>query len=110
VVDGQTYYAYRAYGPPEILEDFVLDAGYVALREATLSYDFRPKILSKTHFKTATFSIVARNLLYIYRNPEFKVMGISPETAFAPTAAAQGFENTTMPTVRSLGFNLAFSF
>jgi hypothetical protein len=108
VVNGTRYYAYRVYN--NIDEEFVLDAGYVALREATLGYDFRPKILSKTPFKTATFSVVGRNLLYIYRNPQFKVMGISPETAFAPTAAAQGFENTTMPTTRSIGFNLNFSF
>ncbi|MEP6596391.1 MAG: hypothetical protein ABJA71_10625, partial [Ginsengibacter sp.] len=108
VVNGTRYYAYRVYN--QIDEEFVLDAGYVALREATLSYDFRPKILSKTPFKTATFSVVGRNILYIYRNPQFKVMGISPETAFSPTAAAQGFENTTMPTTRSIGFNLNFSF
>ena len=108
VVNATKYYAYRVYN--NIDEEFVLDAGYVALREATLSYDFRPRILSKTPFKSATFSVVARNLFYIYRNPQFKVMGVSPETAFSPTAAAQGFENTTMPTTRNIGFNLNFSF
>jgi hypothetical protein len=108
VVVGTKYYAYRSWS--NISEEFVLDASYVSLREATLSYDFRPKILSKTPFKTATLSAVARNLFYIYRNPEFKVMGISPEAAFSPTASAQGFENTTMPSTRSIGFNLGLSF
>lgn len=108
VVVGTKYYAYRSWS--DISEEFVLDASYVSLREATLSYEFRPRLLSKTAFKTATFSVVGRNLFYLYRNPEFKVMGISPETAFSPTAAAQGFENTTMPTTRSMGFNLNFSF
>lgn len=108
VVPAQKYYAYRTWS--DITEEFVIDAGYVALREATLGYDFRPKILSKTPFKTATFSVVGRNLLYIHRDPQFKEMGISPETAFAPTAAAQGYENSSMPTTRSIGFNLSFTF
>jgi len=108
VVVGTKYYAYRTWS--DISEEFVLDASYVSFREATLSYDFRPKILSRTPFKTVTFSVVGRNLFYLYRDPQFKVMGISPEAAFAPTAAAQGFENTTMPTTRSIGFNLNFSF
>ncbi len=108
VVLAQTYYAYRAWN--DIHEEFVIDASYVALREATLSYDFRPKILSKTPFKTATLSVVGRNLLYIYRDPQFKEMGISPESAFAPIAAAQGYELYTMPRTRSIGFNLSFSF
>ncbi|MEO6327563.1 MAG: SusC/RagA family TonB-linked outer membrane protein [Ginsengibacter sp.] len=102
------YYAYRSWNG--IQEEFVIDADYVALREASLSYDFKPKFLSKAGFKTVTFSIVGRNLLYLYRDPQFKVMGVSPETAFAPTAYAQGYQASNLPTTRSLGFNLSFSF
>jgi TonB-linked SusC/RagA family outer membrane protein len=104
----EQYYAYQSW--LGINEAFVIDADYAALREATIGYEFKPKILSKTPFKTATFSVVGRNLFYLYRNPQFKVMGISPESAFAPTAAAQGYEAISMPTTRSFGFNLSLSF
>jgi len=108
VVNGQLYYAQKAWG--NIGEEFVIDADYVALREASLSYNFKPALLSRTPFNSIQFSIVGRNLLYLYRDPEVKLMGISPETAFAPTAAAQGYEFASTPTTRSLGFNLSFTF
>ncbi|MEP7107944.1 MAG: SusC/RagA family TonB-linked outer membrane protein [Ferruginibacter sp.] len=108
VVFAEQYYAYQSW--TGLNEAFVINADCVSLREATLGYEFRPKILSKMHFKTAIFSIVGRNLLYLYRDPKFKIMGISPETAFAPTAAAQGYEAITMPTTRSIGLNLSLSF
>lgn len=101
----QNYYAYRAWG--QIHEDFVINAEYVALRQATLSYDFNLKRLKRTPFKSASLSIVGRNLFYLYRDPQFRTMGISPEAAFAPTAAAQGYEAYTMPATRSIGVNLA---
>jgi hypothetical protein len=104
----EQYYAYQSW--LGINEAFVIDADYAALREATIGYEFKPKLLSKTPFKTATFSVVGRNLFYLYRDPQFKVMGISPESAFAPTAAAQGYEAISMPTTRSFGFNLSLSF
>ncbi len=107
-VGRQNYYALRAWN--SIGEEFVLDASYVSLREASLSYEFASSLLSKTPFKSARLSIVGRNLAYLYRDPEFKAMGISPETAFAPTAAAQGYEAQGLPTTRSIGFNLSLSF
>lgn len=104
----QNYYAYRAW--LQIHQYFVTDASYVALRQATLSYDFTPASLKKTPFKTASLSVVGRNLLYLYRDPMFKLMDVSPEAAFAPTAAAQGYEAFTMPATRSIGINLALGF
>ncbi len=107
VVIGQAYYAQQAWG--NIGEEFVLDADYIALREASIGYDFNQKILSRTPFKTARFSIVGRNLFYLQRDDEVKSMGISPEAAFAPTAAAQGYEFSSVPSTRSIGFNLSLS-
>ncbi|MCC7523291.1 MAG: SusC/RagA family TonB-linked outer membrane protein [Chitinophagaceae bacterium] len=104
----QNYYAYRAW--LQVHEDFVVDASYVALRQATLSYDFNSSTLKGTPFKTASISVVGRNLLYLYRDPQFKLMDVSPEAAFAPTAAAQGYEAFTMPATRSIGINLALGF
>ena len=102
------YYAPRAWS--NIGEEFVIDADYVALREVTLGYVFKSSTLKKTPFSSAKLSIVGRNLLYIYRDPEFKSMGIAPESAFNTSSAAQGLETFALPTTRSLGINLALSF
>ncbi|MEQ6119662.1 SusC/RagA family TonB-linked outer membrane protein [Reichenbachiella sp. MALMAid0571] len=104
----QNRFAQLSWG--NIGEEFVLDATYVSLREVTLGYSLSKSILSKTPFNSAKFSVVGRNLLYLYRDAKFEEMGIAPESAFAPTAAAQGYEAFSMPTTRSLGFNLSLTF
>ena len=104
----QDYYANRAWGG--IGEEFVIDADYVALREATIGYDFGHAVFKKGIFSSARFSVVGRNLFYLYRDPQFKLMGVSPETAFAPSAQAQGYEARGIPTTRSIGLNLSLSF
>lgn len=108
VVAGQAYYAQKAWG--NIGEEFVLNSDYVSLREASLGYQFSPSLLRKTPFTKIELSIVGRNLLYLYRDPKVALMNISPETAFAPTAAAQGYEFASIPTTRSVGVNLSVSF
>jgi TonB-linked SusC/RagA family outer membrane protein len=109
VIVASDYYA--GQGPwGGIDQTMVINADYVALREATLSYDLGSSLFKKTVFRTARLSVVGRNLFYLYRDPQFKLMDISPETAFSPTAAAQGFEARGIPTTRSLGLNLSFSF
>lgn len=110
VLLAQDYYALQ--GPwTDIGETCVIDADYVALREASLSYNFgQLPLLKRSVLKSAKLSLVARNLFYLYRDPQFKLMGISPETAFNTTTAAQGVEMLSVPTTRSLGFNLSFSF
>lgn len=109
VVGGEQYYAWPAYF--NIGEAFTLSASYVAIRELNFGYDFKPgRLYSKFLFTTARLSIVGRNLGYLQRDPQFKIMGTSPESSFAPTAAAQGFETRGLPTTRSIGFNLSLSF
>lgn len=101
---------YAVHGPwGGIDESMIINADYVALREATLSYSFG-NLLKSTVFHSARLSVVGRNLFYLYRDPQFKAMGISPETAFNATATAQGYEARGIPTTRSLGVNLSFSF
>lgn len=106
----QDYYA--SGGPwSGIARPMVINATYVALRQASLGFNIgNATWLKKTPFRTAKLSVVARNILYLYRDPEFKAMGISPETAFNTSSAAQGAETVGIPTTRSLGFNLSFSF
>lgn len=103
---------YYAGGGPwnDIGESQVINADYVALREATLSYNFGSLLKNNKIFKDIRLSIVGRNLFYLQRDPQFKLMGISPETAFSATTAAQGYEAVSMPTTRSVGVNLSVAF
>ncbi|MEP7258101.1 MAG: SusC/RagA family TonB-linked outer membrane protein [Flavitalea sp.] len=110
VLLAQDYYA--AQGPwSNIAQPMVINASFIALRQATLGYNIgRTSLLKKTPFKTGKFSVVARNLFYLKIDPQFKQMGLSPETAFNTTFGAQGQETAGLPTTRSIGFNLSFSF
>ncbi|MFT4019609.1 MAG: SusC/RagA family TonB-linked outer membrane protein [Agriterribacter sp.] len=106
----QEYYATQ--GPwSNIAEPMIINASYIALRQASIGYNIgRTSLLRKTPFKTAKLFVVARNLFYLKIDPQFKEMGLSPETAFNTTFGAQGQETAGLPTTRSLGFNLSFSF
>jgi TonB-linked SusC/RagA family outer membrane protein len=102
---------YAEQGPwGGIGETLVIDADYVALRELAFGYNFRTAFLLKTPFTNAKISVVGRNLAYLYRDAEFELMGISPESAYNSSAAAQGYEARGLPTTRSIGFNLSLSF
>ena len=106
LVDGQTYWAQRAWG--DIGEEFVLDGSYVMLREVILGYRFSSSLLSKTPFKSIRLSLVGRNLFYLQEH--MQGMGISPETILNTRASASGVEALSMPTTRSYGVNLNLTF
>ncbi|GAA4442074.1 SusC/RagA family TonB-linked outer membrane protein [Ravibacter arvi] len=107
-VTPQNYYAPRAWS--NMGEEFVIDASYVSLREITLGYTFPSKLTTRTPFRSVKLSAVARNLAYFYRDPQFRMMGVSPESATNSSTAAQGIQAHSLPTTRSLGFNLSLSF
>lgn len=106
LVDGQTYWAGRAWGG--IGEEFVLDGSYIMLREVILGYNFSPSLISKTPFKNARISLVARNLWYIEEH--MQDMGISPETVLNTAARTSGVEAMSMPTTRTYGVNINLTF
>ncbi|MEP7258850.1 MAG: hypothetical protein ABI687_10680, partial [Flavitalea sp.] len=105
-VDGQTAWAGRAWG--ERGEEFVLNGSYVMLREVLLGYTFQPAFIKKTPFASFRLSLVGRNLWYIEEH--MQDMGISPETNLNTSAGATGVEAMSMPTTRSYGFTLNFTF
>lgn len=105
-VDGQTYWAMRAWG--NINEEFVIDGSYISLREIMLTYSFSPSFLKKTPFAGITLSAVGRNLLYLEEH--MQGMGISPESAPNTSAAYAGTETISMPTTRTWGFNVKLNF
>ncbi len=102
-VDGQTYWATRAWS--EIGEEFVLDASYIMFRELMLGYNFK---FSSTTIRGMRIALVGRNLFYLEEHMEN--MGISPESAPNTSAGASGIETLSMPTTRTFGININLTF
>ena len=89
----------------DIAEAWVYDATNVRLRELSVGYKLPRKLLHKTPLQGVKISFVGRNLWMIHS----KTKGFDPEAGFS-TGNAQGFEYGSMPTLRSLGFNVNVTF
>jgi len=84
---------------------YVFDASYVKLREISLSYSLPASILGDTFIRGVDLSLVGRNLWIIHKNaPTF-----DPEFAFT-SGNQQGIENSSYPTVRTVGVNVKLNF
>jgi hypothetical protein len=85
-----------------INEAFVYDATNIRFRELTIGYSLPQSFLDKTPFKTLKAGIVARNLFMISSKTE----GFDPEAGYSTAGSAVGAEYASMPTMRSIGFNV----
>jgi TonB-linked SusC/RagA family outer membrane protein len=101
-VDAQSYWGKLA----GITEAFMYDATNARLREVSLGYTLPRNLLLKTPFTSVKASLVARNLFMIYSKTE----GFDPEAGFSNGSKTQGYEFGSMPTMRSIGFNINVSF
>ena len=81
-------------------------ASFVKLRELVIGYSLPKSLLAKTPIASAKFSLVGRNLFLWTKNPH-----TDPETPTTTSGGlVPGFENMALPSMRSYGFNLNFSF
>jgi TonB-linked SusC/RagA family outer membrane protein len=101
-VDAQSYWS-KLSG---ITEAFMYDATNARLREVNFGYTAPRSLLAKTPFTGLKASLVARNLFMIYS----KTKGFDPEAGFSNGSKTQGYEFGSMPTMRSIGFNINVSF
>lgn len=90
-----------------IYEAAVQDATFLKLRYASIGYNLPQKMLLKTPFSTASFTVTGRNL-FIYA-PHFT--GSDPEVSSNGTGTdQQGYYAATTPTSRSFNFSLNLTF
>jgi hypothetical protein len=102
-VTGQDYYR-RING---ILESVIQDATYLKLRNVSMSYAMPARLMAKTPFKSASFTITGRNL-WIH-SPHFT--GGDPENnSFGSSNGSLGLYSFSTPTPRSVNFSLKFGF
>ncbi len=86
----------------------LIDASYIKLREATVSYTLPRKAYGKTPISGITIGAFGRNLKFwlpasnIFAEPESNSVGGNSND--------QGFEQATTPSTRSYGFNFKLEF
>lgn len=85
---------------------FVYDASYVKLREASINYHLPDHVLgNQKYLKGVDFSLIGRNLWLIHKNLP---MADPEETTSAGNL--QGYQSGAYPTVRSVGLNVKLKF
>lgn len=103
-VNVQDYH--RAVWNNGILDDFVYNAGFVKMREMSLSYAVPSAILGDSPFSAMNVSLVGRNLFFFKKHTE----NFDPETSFSTANGSGGIETFALPSTRSYGFNLSVTF
>jgi len=81
------------------------DAGYVKLREVSLSYDFNPEILEKLKISTLTLTATGKNLWIIDKSTPYA----DPEAGLS-SGNVQGYQSGAYPSVKEFGLNLKVQF
>ncbi len=108
-VENSTYvpentYGYDYYAKTELS---VFDGSFAKLREVSLGYSFaNVAFLNKAGIKDISVSFVGRNLWIIHKN----IPDLDPEVSQSAGNTSVGAETNAIPSTRSYGFNLRFSF
>jgi len=101
VVAAQTYYT-NLYN---FAEPFVYSSDFIKLRQVIFDYAIPARVFTKTPFKSATISLVGRNLWTIIKHTPI----IDPESGYS-NGNAQGQEFAGLPVTRTIGVNLNLKF
>lgn len=86
-------------------EPAIEDAGWIRLREVTLSYQIPTAAVNRIGLSSATVSVTGNNLLLIT-----DYTGVDPETSLMGASNAQGLDYFNMPGTKSLVFGLKLNF
>ena len=87
-------------------EAFVRDASNIRLRELALGYELPEGITSRLPFRTASVSLVGRNLFFFSNKTKY----FDPEAVQSVDNSAEGLNSFAPPTTRSFGVSLNFGF
>ena len=98
---GNNSYRYVRYGFGGLGENNIQDGSWIRLREVALSYALPKSILSSTPFKSATVSVVGRNLWL-----ETPYEGIDPETNLTGASNGFGLDYFNNPNTKGYTFKL----
>lgn len=100
------FYKQIVGGRSGVTEYYMYSATNVRLRELAFGYQFPQVWLEKTSiFRDIHISVIARNLCFIYKQAPF-----DPELVLSTGNDNQAIDSYGMPTTRSIGFNVRFTF
>lgn len=104
-VDPQLFYT--DYRNLQIADPFIFKSDFIKLRNITLTYDMTNLVGSKAKFvKGLTLSATCRNVLILKKY----IDDLDPESFASSGDFRTGYEQTSLPTTRSYGFNLNVKF
>jgi hypothetical protein len=93
-------------GGRRIAEGVVYDASFVKLREVQIGYTFSNKVFGNHRIQSVSIALVGRNLALWTDVPH-----IDPEVmSYTGGTALPGIEYMSIPSSRSIGFNLSLKF
>lgn len=84
----------------------IYDATNIRLRNITLSYTVPTKYLANTILQSVRAGFTVTNVWMI----SSKMHGVDPESVYATSTNATGFEYSGLPTTRSFVFNVSLGF
>lgn len=86
----------------QLIEPVIYNAGYWKLRQIAIGYDFTKFFNAKSPIKGVRLSFVANNVLMLKK----WIPNIDPESFGYTSDNVVGLESPSLPTTRSIGFNL----
>ncbi|MCV2483306.1 SusC/RagA family TonB-linked outer membrane protein [Flavobacterium sp. SH_e] len=101
-MDAKDYYN-QVGGRNGVSGEYVYDATNVSVREVSIGYTFKKDKLP--FVQSATISLIARNLFFIYKDAPF-----DPNVALSTGEGLQGVDVFGLPSTRSIGLNLNVTF
>jgi TonB-linked SusC/RagA family outer membrane protein len=96
---------YSQYRSTNIATPFVYKGDFIRWRSLSIGYDLS-RFLKSLYVKEMTVSAVCNNVLMI----KSYVENLDPEAIVSASDNLQGIETHTLPTVRSIGFNINVKF
>ncbi|WP_316800046.1 SusC/RagA family TonB-linked outer membrane protein [Pedobacter frigidisoli] len=94
------------WGEGSLTDGEIFDNSYVKMREITLSYKFPAALTSKMKINNLKFSLIGRNLFYIYRT----LKDLDPEAVLGNMWWSQGVDVGSTAAARNFGFSLSANF
>ncbi|MBV7530657.1 SusC/RagA family TonB-linked outer membrane protein [Chitinophaga sp. sic0106] len=104
IVSAANYYNSRYGG--FATEDAVFDNNYIRLGEISLAYRLPNNICQKLSVQNVTFSLIARNIAYLYKS----LPNVTPNSGLGTDAINSNFEYSAFPSVRNLGGSVKVNF
>lgn len=85
---------------------YIYDAGFVKLREVSLSYTLPSTLVAKMKLTDMKVSLVGSNLWIIHKN----LPDADPESGLSSNSGSLGLSIGSLPTTRNIGCNLTIKF